>query len=668
MTKHSEHVAAPKFGRAAELRASSFDESDNSIEVIWTTGAEVRRRDWRNDRFYQEVLLVTPKAVRLERLNAGAAFLDTHDDWTLKSVIGSVVPGSARIEGGKGLARVRLSNAPGDADIVSKIRDGIIRNISVGYRIHKVEKTENGDGQDDVWRVVDWEPLEISAVPVPADAGSQIRSGSDDAEPCEITSIRTTEDDLSDTNNAADVVVPTEPVTTEARVADTTEVEARAAKAATIAERKRVSDITKLAGEANLRELGETFVAEGRSVEEFRAALLEEMLKREAAPVDNKTRAVVGTEHHEKRAALMESAIMHRADPSRPLAEGANEYRGFTLIDMAREALELRGESTRGLDRHEIAARALAQRSGGYGTTSDFPVILGNVVNTTLRAGYEAAGQTFRPLVREVTVPDFKPVNRAQLGEGPAFEKVNEHGEFKRGLVGEGKESYKIATFGKIIAITRQVIVNDDLGAFSRTPQLLGAAAAQLESDLVWHQILSNPVMGDGKTLFHADHKNIGTAAAFDIGPLGKGRALMAKQVGLDGKTVLNIRPQYVIVPVELETDAEQKLKSVLYVADATKVATASMKSLQIIAEPRLDNGINNPAVGAAVAGSLTAWYLAASPGALDLLELAYLEGNRGVYTETRYGFDVDGVEIKGRLDVGAKVIDHRGLLKNAGA
>ncbi|KAG5183304.1 hypothetical protein JKP88DRAFT_290454 [Tribonema minus] len=447
-------------------------------------------------------------------------------------------------------------------------------------------------------------------------------------------------------------------------------VETVSAADAIVTERKRVSEIRKLGKEANTVELADTAIDAGHTVDEFRSALLAELMKREAAPVDNRAPATVGTEHAEKRAALLQDALLVRAGAAPANEEGAREYRGFTLIDMAREALELRGEKTRGLNREEIAARALAQRSGAYGTTSDFPVILGNVVNTTLRAGYEAAGQTFRPLVRETEVSDFKAVNRAQLGEGPAFERVNEHGEFKRGLVGEGKESYKIATFGKIIAITRQVIVNDDMNAFSRIPQLLGGAAAQLESDLVWHQILANANMGDGKALFHTDHKNLltGAGSAFGITGLGKGRALMAKQVGLDGKTVLNIRPQYLIVPVELETTAEQELKTALYVADAAKAATASMKQLQIIAEPRLDNGINNPAVGAGVAGSLTAWYLSAANSQIDTVEIAYLEGNKGVFTETRYGFDVDGVEIKGRLDVGAKTIDHRGLQKNAGA
>lgn len=434
-------------------------------------------------------------------------------------------------------------------------------------------------------------------------------------------------------------------------------------------ERDRVSQIRKLAREASEVELADTFIDDGSSVEAFRSALLDKMIKREAPGVDNRSPARVGEEHHEKRAAAMRDALMHRANPTSDIADAAREYRGFSLMDMAREALDVRGVRTRGMSRDEIAGAALAQRSGGYGSTSDFPIILGNVVNTTLRAGYEAAGQTFRPIVREASAADFKAVNRAQLGEGPAFDKVNESGEYKRAGLAEGKESYKIATFGKIIAITRQVIINDDMNAFGRIPQLMGGAAAQLESDLVWAQILGNPTMGDGTALFHADHKNLPTAAAFAIAPLGLAKALMAKQVGLDGKTVLNLRPQFLIVPVDLETKAEQELKLLVNVTDTAKAATASMRSLTIISEPRLDNGIKKGAATATdIAGSSTAWYLAASPAQIDTVEIAYLEGNRGVYTESRQGFDVDGLEVKARLDVGAKALDHRGLLKNVGA
>ena len=158
------------------MRAETFDADANTVEIVWTTGASVRRYDWWDGTEYDEVLSVDPKSVRLERLNLGAPFLDSHCSYGCDNVIGAVVPGSAKIEDGRGLARIQLSKAPGVADTVQKIREGVIRNVSVGYWIHKVEKTEADDGTVARWDVVDWEPLEISAVPIPADAASQIRS------------------------------------------------------------------------------------------------------------------------------------------------------------------------------------------------------------------------------------------------------------------------------------------------------------------------------------------------------------------------------------------------------------------------------------------------------------------------------------------------------------
>ncbi len=155
----------------AQIRAASFRESDNSIEIIWTTGAPVRRRGL--DGYYDEILSLDPAHVRLGRLNAGAPFLNTHRDGNLSDVLGVVITGSAKIVAGRGVARIKLSTAPGDADHVQKIKDGVIRNISVGYAVHAAERIETDSGIP-ILRVVDWEPLELSAVPVPADAGAQI--------------------------------------------------------------------------------------------------------------------------------------------------------------------------------------------------------------------------------------------------------------------------------------------------------------------------------------------------------------------------------------------------------------------------------------------------------------------------------------------------------------
>ncbi len=158
------------------LRAASFDLEANTVEVVWTTGAVVRRYSWEARGHVDEELVVSADAVRLDRLNAGAPFLNTHGTWDLSDVIGSVVPGTARIEKGRGLALVRLSRAPAHADIVQNIQDEIIRNVSVGYRYHAIEKIEGKEGSVPRWRVIDWEPFEISAVPIGADPGAQTRA------------------------------------------------------------------------------------------------------------------------------------------------------------------------------------------------------------------------------------------------------------------------------------------------------------------------------------------------------------------------------------------------------------------------------------------------------------------------------------------------------------
>ena len=235
--------------------------------------------------------------------------------------------------------------------------------------------------------------------------------------------------------------------------------------------------------------------------------------------------------------------------------------------------------------------------------------------------------------------------------------KVNESGEFKRGSIAESKESYRLETYGRVVGITRQVLINDDLDAFTRIPAMYGTAIATLESDVVWAVITANAVMADGVALFHASHKNLAaTGSALSIGAIAEGRTAMAKQTGLDKKTVLNIRPSYLVVPAALELTAEQLIAQNLVPARTGDVVPQSIRTIIPISEPRLD------------AISPTSWYLAANPAQIDTIEYAYLEGQQGAYIETRNGFDVDGVEIKCRLDFGAKAIDWRGLYKNAGA
>lgn len=164
-----------RHAREASLKPNSFNPKESTVNLIWSTGAAVRRYSLVDGEF-DEVLDMSPNAVRLGRLNAGAALLNTHDDGDLHNVLGCVVPGSARIANGIGTATVKLSSTPGDADIVAKIKDGIIRNVSVGYNVHRWAVTPATASAVMVKRAVDWEPYEISFVPAGADAGATVRS------------------------------------------------------------------------------------------------------------------------------------------------------------------------------------------------------------------------------------------------------------------------------------------------------------------------------------------------------------------------------------------------------------------------------------------------------------------------------------------------------------
>jgi len=326
-------IELPRQLRAAEVRAQSFDESANTIEVVWTTGATVRRYDWLAGA-YDEVLEVGEGNVRLERLNAGAPLLNSHCAFDLDDVIGSVVPGSARMEAGLGVATVQLSRSEDDAGVVQKIRDGIIRNISAGYIIHAVEKLERDDGSAPVWRVTDWEPVEISAVPVPADPGAQIRSAVDPAKgdalhPCLVTRADPTPtkeahmaEKKTGTDGAKDVIptekdaaiqgeAPANPVnpndntdivehevnkkpktgdgTAATKVYDPgdahplplSEAEERRLGALVekrmAAERSRANDITDLAKKFGMRDFGDQHVRTGTPVESFRGLLIDKL-------------------------------------------------------------------------------------------------------------------------------------------------------------------------------------------------------------------------------------------------------------------------------------------------------------------------------------------------------------------------------------------------------
>ncbi|QKV20249.1 HK97 family phage prohead protease [Oricola thermophila] len=171
-----------------EAPVNSIDAEKRTVEVVWTAGAAVPRVDpWTGDRYVEE-LVVSDKAIKLDRLNNGGPVLDSHFRFGINSQIAVVE--RAWIEGGKGLAKIRFPKEGLDEEIdriFSKIADGIITRLSCGYRRLKIEVDKSKDPK--VWRVVEWEPFEISFVSVPADPAAKVRADEVPTSACEFRTI-----------------------------------------------------------------------------------------------------------------------------------------------------------------------------------------------------------------------------------------------------------------------------------------------------------------------------------------------------------------------------------------------------------------------------------------------------------------------------------------------
>jgi hypothetical protein len=442
-------------------------------------------------------------------------------------------------------------------------------------------------------------------------------------------------------------------------------------------ETRRVTGILDACESAKIpREFARKLIDDKVGLLDAQTRIFEEMRKQRdprpnGGPNAGARRAELGDDPFVHARAGIENALLHRVNPTHFKLEAiGREYRGMSMLDIAKVYLQARGERVTDLPRMEIAGKALGLIAlrGGMHTTSDFPLLLADVANKSLRADYEAAPQTFMPFTRIGSVPDFKLANRVQIGDAPALHPVLEHGEFKRGTIEEAREQVQAATYGRVFAITRQALVNDDTDAFSRVPAKFGRMARNLESDLVYYQILKNANMNDGNALFSAAHLNYQGAGDISVSNVGVAEKSMLLQKGLDTVTLISVQPKYLLVPPTKKVKAQQFVSTTLQAATQANVNPYAGQ-LAVIVEPRLEAGVTIGQGGGALtaAGSAFAWYLVADTGQIDIIELVFLEGQQGPVIESRIGFDIDGLEIKCREDVGAKVIDYRGLYKSDG-
>jgi hypothetical protein len=636
----------PTQRRQAAIVPGSINEEARTVDVTWSTGAKVLRSTWWGDQYF-ESLSMDPAACRMERLQSGSApLLDTHDSSSVKNMLG-VVP-AANLDGGLGRATLKLSNRPDVQGVWQDIRDGIIQNVSVGYNVYKFRDATAPGEEISHFEAIDWEPCELSVVPVGADPDAGMRSAPKNTIPCEIVKRAASAEREIMPNTEIKPVVET----TAAPAAQAPNLEQERKEGAKV-ERQRQSEIRSAVKKAGLPvEFADELIDGEKSVDQARAAIIDKLHETRDKPVVTKGAATIVVGDDEKRTLSMrsgvENAFLHRSEPSKTqLSDDGREFRGYTMMEIARRVLEMRGISTVGMSKMELAKRALE-------STSDLPSILANVANKSLRDAYLSAPRTFMLIGKENQAADFKQMSRTWLSDAPALQKLNEGGEIKRGAFKDGKEVYQLASYATIVPFSRQVIINDDLNAITRVPAAMARAAADLESDTAWTAITANPTMGDNVALFNSTHGNLaGSGAALDVTPTAAGRTAMRSQTTPQGKP-MNLIPKMFLVDPSNEAAAEKVVGPI--VANQASSFNPFSGKLVILVEPRLK-----------AASGAQPWYLAGDVAQCDILEYSYLEGQQGAYLETRQGFEVDGLEMKVRLDFAAKVLDWRNLYKNPG-
>ena len=645
---------------------ATLNDDVRSIEIVVASETDkVLVWDWDYERGVPEILImsgcVLPETGQVP-------LLDSHGRYSVSDVFGSVRDFS--VDGDTLIGTAFYSETQAADDAFRKTKEGHLTDYSAGYRVMKEMKLSENQTTEINGRtysgpcilITEWALTEVSTCPIGADPTAKARSEKPKNQPGEKAGSSKKENGMNEklraylvrcgmrseaTEDEAWAFLDSLGGTERAGVPDDEKIRAE--------ERERISTITTMCERHACGDMARALIEGKKTVEDARAAVLGAIEKREKARDDDAPgfRVEMGVEGRDKfRAAAIDSMIVRAGlvavENRSKLALGHDELMGRSQVEIARLSCRFAGVSDRGTPM-EVVGRAL--------TSSDFPIILANIANKSLADGYESAGETWMSWAATGSVNDFKTHTMARVSETDDLDEILESGEYKYGNMSESSEQYRIATYGKLFAISRVAIINDDMGALTDIPRKHGEAAARKVGDIAYAVLTANSNMGDGVALFHATHSNLGTAAAIGITGMAAGIKDMGLQKDMKGNRSLNIRPEYVLAPRSVEASAE-----VFFTSDKFDAADAGATRTNIYAgnkftrvyEARLDDD------------SETAWYLLSAKG--KTVKVFFLGGNMAPYMETRQGWNVDGAEYKVRIDAGAKALDWKTMYKNPGA
>ena len=582
---------------AAALRRNSFDPETMTVEVVAATATPVARRDAAGP-FFESLDMGT-----LDLNARDLPVLDNHKGGGTRAVVGIVQ--SLRVEGANLIATLRLSGADDAAPIVQRVAEGTVTGVSVGYAVVAWSETRDAQGTR-VTRPAAWSLREISLTPTPADPNARIRS------------------------SQKDTLMEQETVT--------------APDEAESARRAEIRTLCRSAGMTT--EAADDLIDTGATVDQAEAAAFDRMATRSApvirmATPANDDPAVIARRRTDALASRMGSG---------ECPADARGYLGESALDMARSCLADRGVSTRGLLGDDVIARSVAHG------TSDFPMVVSNAMGKVALDAFRAAESPLKMLCRQRTLPNFKPSQSVRLGGMGRLEEIAESGEITHTSRAETGETMRLKTYARGITVSRNLLIDDDLGLLGDMTAAFGQAAAQTEADLLVDLLTGNPDLSDGTPVFDGTRGNL-AATGVDLGSAGAITALSDARLSMrqvkdhDGKTLISVMPRYLLVGPESETDAEKILAAIA--PGTTDDVNPWAGRLRLLVEPRITDD---------------RWYVFADPATRPTMVYGYLAAAQGVQIQRAEAWDTLGFKYRAFLDFGAGWTDWRGAYLNEGA
>lgn len=552
-------------------------------------------------------------------------------------------------------------------NVVDQMKAGAEWQMSIGanadeYRRVEAEEKININGQElagPLYVITKSTLREVSVVAVGADASTNMKIEAK----LNLTSTRG-EGTMPETNKTVDPIDTQSPAPVTAAASVTSADVTAAADAAVKAERERVAAIKQIcAGEFN--DIEAEAIEKGLNLDAVREKVLAAFRQKQPKSAPNMVVHSNATDAKTLEASLamragIDEAMLLKAYGEQTV-EAADKHRDISLKETMVECLKIEGKDPG-------ASFGNATIEAAFSSVS-LPGILNNVANKKLLQAFQAQPVVALKLCSTGDLNDFKESERYRLTDVGDLKQVAPDGEIQDGGLTEEKAVNKLETYAKKFCLNRQMIINDDLGAFMRIPTAMGNRAARLIDQLFFKRLLANPTQADGNALFSAQHGNLLTGAdsAFGVDSLQSAIGIFLDQTDADGQPI-NIEPRFLVVPTALKFKAIELTKGTQFIVagdgDVLRPAMNALanENLEVVSTPYL--------ASAAYAGSSsTAWYLFGNPAQTDTFEIGFLNGKRTPTIERgETDYNTLGMWFRVYFDLGVREQSHRGMVKANGA